>query len=74
MEYISFHNVPLVINSLGGRQTHTHTHTNTHIHILMIYTGSISGNKACAGLWPARALFKYSIEADSSLDCTLTAN
>ena len=41
---------------------------------MTIRTGSISGNKECAGLWPARALFKYSIEADSSLDCTLTAN
>ena len=32
MESISWHITPLVINSLGGGDTHTHTHTQTHTH------------------------------------------
>ena len=32
MGSISHHNVPLVINSLGGRRTHAQTHTRTYTH------------------------------------------
>jgi len=31
--FISYHIMPLVINSLGGGHTHTHTHAHTHTHM-----------------------------------------
>ena len=56
--------MPLVINSLGGGDTHTHTHTHTckhtHTHILIIHTGSILRNQARAGHRLASAWFKKS--------------
>ena len=44
------HIMPLVINSLGGRQTdrHKHTHTYTYRHS---QTEAILRNQACAGLY-----------------------
>ena len=32
MGSISYHIIPLVINSLGGGHTHTYTHTSKHTH------------------------------------------
>ena len=43
--------MPLVINSLGGGQTHTNTHTD-------VRTETISRNQRRAGHRPAHAWFK----------------
>ena len=32
MGFKSCHITPLIINRLGGKDTHTHTHTRTHAH------------------------------------------
>ena len=59
MGSISHHITPLVINSLGGGDTHTHTHTHTHTQAYRrSQTEVILRNQACTGLRPARAWFK----------------
>ena len=50
MGYISHHITPLVINSLGGGDTHASTHAYKHSR-----TEAILRNRARASLWPARA-------------------
>ena len=51
----------LVVNSLGGTQTHTHTHTRIHVH-----TKSILRKQAYAyiGWIPAHAWFHKNYEMD----------
>ena len=34
--YISYHIMPLVINSLMGGHTQTHTHTQAHMHVNVV--------------------------------------
>ena len=50
--------MPLVINSLGGRHTNTHTD---------IRAETILRNRAHAGLWPVRVLFKNTNLSRTSL-------
>ena len=51
---ISCHIIPLLINSLRGRDTHRHMHTHTDIHKEIILK-----NQAC--VWPTCAWFKNRI-------------
>ena len=52
MGSVSCHITPLVINGPGGGHTHMQTH------IMVIHTGSILRNQACASCRPTRAWFK----------------
>ena len=45
--------MPLVINSLGGEDTHTHTHTHTKTHACMYIDKVILINQTHTSLWPA---------------------
>ena len=55
------HITPLVIHGLGGGHTHTQTHTHAHTHTY-IRTEVILRNQARAGLRPARAWFKNTLD------------
>ena len=50
MRFISHHVMPLVITSLGSRNTHTHTHTHTNSHTNDLHRINFKKPGRC---WPA---------------------